>query len=67
VWLPVTALLAASLIVDTWHWMHWAADNPHAWMSWVPVPLWRASWPLWASYMVLALWRPQRALHDHWL
>jgi hypothetical protein len=64
VWLPVTALLAASLLLDAWHWMNWTEDHPQAWISWVSVPLWWAGWLLLASYIVLALWRPQRALHD---
>jgi eukaryotic-like serine/threonine-protein kinase len=32
VWLPVTALLIASVWLDAWYWMAWQPDDPRGWM-----------------------------------
>jgi hypothetical protein len=63
VWLPIVALLGTSVWLDARYWIGWEESNPdlYPWLAslswWLGVGL----LPLWVG---LALWSPNRGLHD---
>jgi hypothetical protein len=64
VWVPVTALLVASIWLEQQYWATWEAGHPSAWLLGLAhVTTWSA-WALLPLYVGLALWRPTRAVHD---
>jgi hypothetical protein len=63
-WLPVTALLAASIWLDGWSLS--AGAGAHGWVRWLSSGLWWTGLALLLGYVVLALRFPNRSLHDRW-
>jgi uncharacterized RDD family membrane protein YckC len=66
VWLPVTALLGLSLILEIRYWSAWSAADPSAGrgLFWASTAVWYAGLALLVAYGALALWSPARSLHD---
>jgi hypothetical protein len=64
VWAPVTSLLVASYCLERWYWSAWRVDDPYHWVLWLAWASWWAALASLAIYAVLALWLPNRSLHD---
>jgi uncharacterized RDD family membrane protein YckC len=61
VWAPVYACLAGSLWLDVWLWPPHIKSN---WVIWLPWAAWWLGLLLLPLFAALALWRPERSLHD---
>jgi hypothetical protein len=64
VWLPVSALLIASVWLDAWYWMAWQPDDARWWLLVLARLTWWAAFGLLAAFILLALRSPGRALND---
>ena len=64
VWAPVTGLLALSFWLEVRYWDAWELGNAQRWLLSLASASWYAALLLLAAYVVLALWRPARTLHD---
>jgi hypothetical protein len=64
VWGPWTALLAAALGLDMWHWYFSQAHHPQPWAFWLSELLHWVSLGLLLTYPVLLICLPWRSLHD---
>jgi hypothetical protein len=65
VWTPVMVLLVLSLWLESRYWSAWELGDPPRWMLPLASASWYAALLLLAGYVLLALWRPARTLHDH--
>jgi hypothetical protein len=61
VWSLVYALLAGSFFVEAWLWKPEAAAT---WVSWLSEAMWWLGLLLLPLYAALAIWYPERSLHD---
>jgi uncharacterized RDD family membrane protein YckC len=63
---PLAAFLFAALV--TWpeerYWSLWQPDSSPRWLFSLAAAVWYAALVVLASYVLLALWRPARTLHD---
>ncbi len=64
VWVPPTALLVLSLWLEERYWSLWQPDASPTWLLSLASAVWYAALLLLACYVILALWRPARTLHD---
>jgi hypothetical protein len=64
VWTPLTGLLVLSLWLESHYWSMWELGAPPRWMLPLASASWYAALLLLAGYVLLALWRPARTLHD---
>ena len=64
VWTPPTALLVVSFWLEERYWSLWQPDASPTWLLSLASAVWDAALLLLACYVLLALWRPARALHD---
>jgi uncharacterized RDD family membrane protein YckC len=64
VWTPLTALLVLSLWLEEHYWSLWQPDASPTWLLSLASAVWYAALLLLAGYVLLALWRPARTLHD---
>jgi hypothetical protein len=64
VWAPVAGLLALSVWLDLRYWSAWEQGEAPGWLLALASASWYAALLLLAVWVVLALWRPARTLHD---
>jgi hypothetical protein len=64
VWTPPTALLVLSFWLEERYWTLWQPDASPTWLLSLASAVWYAALLLLACYVLLALWRPARTLHD---
>jgi uncharacterized RDD family membrane protein YckC len=64
VWAPPTALLLLSLWLEERYWTLWQPDASPSWLLSLASAVWYKALLLLACYVLLALWRPARTLHD---
>lgn len=65
-WLPISALILASMFLDLWFWSlnDPAPAGPAAWLPWLASVAWLMGLLLLPVYAVMALRSPARSLHD---
>jgi hypothetical protein len=64
VWAPLTGLLMLSFWLEARYWSLWRPDSSPRWLFSLASAVWYAALLLLAGYVLLALWRPARTLHD---
>jgi hypothetical protein len=64
VWAPPTTLLVLSFWLEERYWTLWQPDSSPTWMLSLASAVWYATLLLLACYLIFALWRPARTLHD---
>jgi hypothetical protein len=64
VWAPLTGLLVLSFWLEERYWSLWQPDSSPRWLFSLASAVWHAALLLLAGYVLLALWRPVRTLHD---
>jgi uncharacterized RDD family membrane protein YckC len=64
VWAPLTGLLVLSFWLQERYWSLWQPESSPRWLYSLASAVWYAALLLLAGYVLLALWRPARALHD---
>jgi hypothetical protein len=64
VWAPLTGLLVLSFWLEERYWSLWRPDSSPRWLLSLASAVWSAALLLLAGYVLLALWRPARTLHD---
>jgi hypothetical protein len=63
-WLPVVALLFASIWLETWYWANWDIGEPYRWVFWLAQAAWWGAIGYLGLAIVLAMRSPQRTLLD---
>jgi hypothetical protein len=64
VWVPVTGLFVLSYCLEASYWWAWEAGGaPHWWLT-LASASWYAALLLLVAYVLMAVWRPARTLHD---
>jgi eukaryotic-like serine/threonine-protein kinase len=63
-WAPLTGLLVLSFWLEERYWSMWRPDVSPRWLFALATAIWYASLLLLAGYVLLALWRPARTVHD---
>lgn len=64
VWAPLTGLLVLSFWLEERYWSLWRPDSSPRWLFSLASAVWYTALLLLAGYVLLALWRPARTLHD---
>jgi hypothetical protein len=64
VWAPLTGLLVLSFWLEVRYWSLWRPDSSPRWLFSLASAVWDAALLLLAGFVLLALWRPARTLHD---
>jgi hypothetical protein len=64
VWAPLTGLLLLSFWLEERYWAQWQPGSSPRWLYSLASEVWYAALLLLASYVLLALRRPARTLHD---
>ncbi len=64
VWAPLTGLLVLSFWLEERYWSFWQPESSLRWLLALASAVWYAALLLLAGYVLLALWRPARTLHD---
>lgn len=64
VWGPIVGLLCLSAWVGSWYVAVWTGGDAHAWAPWLSWASWWLAVLLLPVYALLALWLPERSLHD---
>jgi uncharacterized RDD family membrane protein YckC len=64
VWAPVVGLGVASVWLEAQYWLLWPGAGADAWLLWASSTAWWTAVALLPLYVAVAVWLPQRSLHD---